>query len=196
MNLALLDNESSNLSPAGVKAVKECLEMVREMSRELRTMSHLLHPPLLDEAGLESALNWYVHGFAERSGIRAVLELPPKLGRLPRDLEVAIFRIVQECLTNVHRHSGSSVAQVRLQKDDHVVRVEVRDERKGVSAKADGRHVRPGVGIQGMRERVAQLGGQLDIRSDRGGTSVIATFSIGTVSPETETGLVFPAGFV
>jgi signal transduction histidine kinase len=195
MNLALLQNESAKLSPAGLRAIDECLEMVHEMSRELRTMSHLLHPPLLDEAGLESALNWYVKGFAERSGIQAVLDLSPQLGRLPHDLEVAIFRIVQESLTNVHRHSGSAVARVRLLRDERIVRVEVRDEGKGFSSSNGGQQMRPGVGIQGMRERVAQLGGQLEVRSDHRGTVVVATFPLRTVTPEAETGLASPAGF-
>jgi len=197
MNLALLENDSAKLSAAGRRAVDESLEMVKEMSRELRTMSHLLHPPLLDEAGLESALNWYVKGFAERSGIQAVLDLPPRLGRLPRDLEVAIFRVVQESLTNVHRHSGSAVARVRLLREGGSIRVEVRDEGKGLSSGngSGERQFRPGVGIQGMRERVAQLGGRLEIRSDHDGTAVVATFPVGTNAPEGEVRFVLPLGF-
>jgi len=195
MNLALLQGESDRLSPNGLKAMNECLEMVKELSRELRTMSHLLHPPLLDEAGLESALHWYVQGFAERSGIRAVLELPPELGRLPRDLEIAIFRIVQECLTNVHRHSGSTVARVRVMQDDQEIRVEVHDQGKGMSGDCGQRQARPGVGIQGMRERVSQLSGQFEIRSDAHGTVVLAVFPTLNGAPESKTRHSFPAEF-
>src|SRR6185295_20420202 len=117
-------------------------------------------------------------GFAERSGIQGFLELPPRLGRLPRDLEVAIFRIIQESLTNVHRHSGSSVARVRVLREEHSIRAEIIDEGKGVPSSNGNLLVRPGVGIQGMRERVAQLGGQLEIQSDQNGTRVIASFPL------------------
>jgi signal transduction histidine kinase len=177
MNLALLRGESDKLSPNGLRAMNECLEMVKNLSRELRTMSYLLHPPLLDEAGLESALRWYIQGFAERSGIHADLDLSPSVGRLPRDMEIAVFRIVQESLTNVHRHSGSDVTTVRVARDAREVRVEVRDQGKGISGAALQKS-KPGVGIQGMRERVSQLGGRFEILSDHHGTIVIATFPI------------------
>ncbi len=177
MNLAIVQGEAGHLSPGGINALNECLEMVKQISRELRTMSHLLHPPLLDEAGLESALSWYVQGFAERSGIQATLEIPPQLGRLPRDLEIAIFRIVQESLTNVHRHSGSKVALVRISRDAEKIEVEVADEGRGVQA-TNGMEVRPGVGIQGMRERVSQMGGQFEVRSGANGTTIAATFPL------------------
>src|SRR6202030_2241723 len=97
-----------------VKPVRESLGLVDELSRDLRTMSHLLHPPLLDEAGLPSALRWYVEGFAERSGVEVKLDLDPKLPRLSQESETALFRIVQECLTNIHRHSGGAIASVRI----------------------------------------------------------------------------------
>src|SRR5205807_1575901 len=122
------------------------------------TMSHLLHPPLLDEVGLSSALHWYIDGFAERSKIKVDLELPEDLGRLPSELETAIFRVVQECLTNVHRHSKSQVAMVRILRTSFdVVRLEVQDKGVGIplekrpSLAAGGT---PGVGIRGMRERI------------------------------------------
>jgi signal transduction histidine kinase len=150
--------------------------MVQELSRELRTLSHLLHPPLLDVAGLGSALKWYVHGFAERSGIRANVDLSEDLGRLPREVETAVFRIVQESLTNVHRHANSPTASVRVIRNGHAVRVEVRDEGKGLLGEDGGSGASLGIGIQGMRERVVQLGGEFEIQSDASGTVVLAVF--------------------
>src|SRR5205085_3981382 len=98
MNLASVGNDSEKLRPESIRSIAECKQLVQELSRELRTISHLLHPPLLDEAGLPSAVRWYVDGYAKRSKIPVKLELAPDLGRLPRDLETTVFRIVQECL--------------------------------------------------------------------------------------------------
>jgi signal transduction histidine kinase len=155
----------------------DCRTLVESATSELRTMSHLLHPPLLDELGLSSALGWYVDGFSKRSGISTALQLAPDFGRLPPDHEIAIFRIVQECLTNVHRHSQSSSARVCLTKSAREIRAEVSDAGKGIPPKkqaslADGGAM--GVGLRGMRERVKQLGGTLDIRSSQAGTVVTA----------------------
>src|SRR5205085_3772762 len=144
--------------------------LVQEMTREVRTMSHLLHPPLLDEAGLSSALHWYVDGFSERSKIKVDLELPEDFGRLPSDLETAIFRIVQECLTNVHRHSKSPVAIVRVRRmSSDVVRLEIQDKGAGIPVDKQADLAAggiPGVGLSGMRERVRQLGGNFEVCSD------------------------------
>jgi signal transduction histidine kinase len=134
---------------------------------------------LLDEAGLQSAVRWYVEGFAERSKIDVDLHLDTRLERLPPELETAMFRIVQECLTNIHRHSGSGSASVVISHDTHSVTIEVRDQGKGMSMP-----IRAGVGIQGMRERVRQLGGQLEIESGSGGTRVTAIFPVNIVSSE------------
>jgi signal transduction histidine kinase len=176
MNLAVLQSDP-NLGSHGSKALAQSVEMVQELSRELRTLSHLLHPPLLDVAGLESALKWYVQGFAERSGVRAEVELSQNLGRLPRELETAVFRIVQESLTNVHRHAQSATARVRvLRNGSSGVRVEVRDEGKGFPEEQGESAASLGIGIQGMRERVAQLGGNFEIQSDSNGTVVVAVF--------------------
>jgi PAS domain S-box-containing protein len=152
--------------------ITESLRLVDELSRDLRTMSHLLHPPLLDEAGLHSAVRWYVEGFAKRSKIQVDLNLDPKVGRLPAEFETAIFRIVQECLTNIHRHSGSSYASIAIVREADEIILEIRDRGKGMSAPI----ARAGVGIQGMRERVRQLGGNLEIDSGTCGTRVTATF--------------------
>jgi signal transduction histidine kinase len=175
MNLAVLRSDP-NLSSQAARALEQSISMVQELSRELRTLSHLLHPPLLDVAGLESALKWYVHGFAERSGVRAEVELSENLGRLPRELETAVFRIVQEALTNVHRHAGSATASVRVLRNGSGVRVEVRDQGKGIQEQQGESGATLGIGIQGMRERVAQLGGKFEIRSDESGTVVVAVF--------------------
>jgi PAS domain S-box-containing protein len=161
--------------------VTDSLGLLEELSRDLRTISHLLHPPLLDEAGLQSAVRWYVQGFSERSKIEVDLELSPDLGRLPAELETAIFRIVQECFTNIHRHSGSSTASIRIIRGSQNVEVEIRDQGKGMPVPAP----RAGVGIQGMGERVRQWGGKLEIESGGAGTLVRATFPLGAAaSPE------------
>jgi signal transduction histidine kinase len=131
----------------------------------------LLHPPLLDEAGLYSALKWYVQGFSERSKIEVELHLAEDLGRLPADCETAIFRIVQECLTNIHRHSESKTASISIAHDVHNIQIEIRDQGKGMPVPVP----KAGVGIQGMGERVRQLGGHLEIESGKRGTRVVAT---------------------
>lgn len=151
--------------------------ILQSLSKELRTISHLLHPPLLDEVGLSSALQWYVEGFGKRSGITTTLELDSNIGRLDSDIEIAIFRIVQECLTNIHHHSGSRNAVVRLHRSAREIRLEVQDEGRGIPAEKRLNFLgfgRVGVGLRGMRERVRELDGKLEIRSDRG-TIVIAT---------------------
>src|SRR5581483_668460 len=179
LNLAMAQSAVKDQAPG--KALNESLELADQLSRELRTISHLLHPPLLDEAGLPSAVRWYVEGFAERSGISVDLELPPDLGRLPRELETAVFRIIQECLTNIHRHSGSTTATIRVTRKSDNLTLQVRDSGKGIALERRNgvsMPTRPGVGIQGMRERVRQLGGKLDISSGRKGTSVTAAFPL------------------
>ncbi len=151
--------------------------LVQEMTTEIRTMSHLLHPPLLDEAGLASALHWYIQGFSERSRIKVDLDLPEGLGRYAAESETAIFRIVQECLTNVHRHSKSPVALVRIVRTSpEFLRLEIQDQGTGIPVEKQADLATggiPGVGIRGMRERIRQLGGSFDIRSDEGGTAVV-----------------------
>src|SRR5579859_1386876 len=147
----------------------------------VRTISHLLHPPLLDEAGLSSALRWYVDGFGQRSGIVVDLDLPQDLERLPSELETAIFRVVQECLTNIHRHSESAVAKIRLRHRDNQILVDVQDEGKGIPPEKKEQMASsgtPGVGIRGMRERIRQLGGTLEIHSDGSGTLVAARLPV------------------
>jgi PAS domain S-box-containing protein len=185
LNMKLMPLQSV-IAPAGpgpARELQESIDIVSELSKELRTISHLLHPPLLDEVGLASALRLYLEGFTDRSGIRVDLDLPTDFGRLPRELETAVFRVVQECLTNIHRHSGSSTAKVSVVRSEAKVQIEVEDQGKGIPA--DKRQQlelggKAGVGLRGMRERVRQLGGNLEIRpaATNGGTLVRAQLPV------------------
>ncbi len=177
MNAARLERERLNMTPEVARCVEENSKLIEQVSADIRTMSYLFHPPLLDEMGLHSALNWYVDGFAERSKIRAKLEVAANWERLPEDYELCLFRIAQECLTNIHRHSGSASAQVRLLRLPGEVKLEVIDDGKGINEEtlsniASG--ATAGVGLRGMRERVRQLGGNVEVRSNGKGTTVIA----------------------
>jgi signal transduction histidine kinase len=192
MNLATVGADIERLAKTA-SIITDSTALVNDMSSDIRTISYLLHPPLLDEAGLCSALTWYIKGFSERSKIDIELHIPKDFGRLPRDLETAVFRMVQECLTNIHRHSGSSVARISVSHSDGHVRVEVEDKGKGIAAQkraelASSQTATPGVGVRGMRERVRQLGGTLDIRSDGEGkgTTVIAHLPAQTPPPPVE----------
>ena len=183
MKLSPLANGGDRFSDSD-RAIKESLELIGELSKEVRTISHLLHPPLLDEVGLSSALRLYLEGFAERSKIKAELEIPNDFGRLSSDVETAVFRVVQECLTNIHRHSGSAVARVLISRVNHDLRVEVQDEGKGISTHKRWEMEMPGkagVGIRGMQERVRQLGGSLEISSPKNGkgTVIVARLPVG-----------------
>jgi len=177
MNIAKVRSQAQKLDTAGANALAENGKIVEQISREIRTISHLLHPPLLDVAGLASAVRWYVDGYAERSKIKVDVAIPSELSRLSNETEIAIFRIVQECLVNVHRHSGSDSARIVIDQQDQDIVVEVRDSGKGIPAekqleiKSAGR---TGVGFRGMRERLRQLGGTLSIQSNSGGTLVTA----------------------
>jgi PAS domain S-box-containing protein len=183
MNLIPLEPKLLELGPDLGKSITDSIFLVDELSRQLRTMSHLLHPPLLDEAGLESALGWYVEGFADRSKIEVEFDYDHAVGRLSLEMETAIFRLVQECLTNVHRHSGSSSASIRISRDlrEKAILVEVRDYGKGIPGGVIhlSGPAKPGIGIQGMRERVRQLGGKIEINSGNSGTAIVASFPIG-----------------
>ena len=173
MNLAAIHLESRKMSPSAEAAVSESIELVQTTLKELRTISYLLHPPLLDEAGLQSALRWFVQGFSERSKIRVDLDISPNIGRPSRELETAIFRIIQEALTNIHRHSGSPTAAISLTRDVRSIKVEIRDQGKGIDL-PKSRPASLGIGIQGMQERARQLGGRLDIQSSPTGTTITA----------------------
>jgi signal transduction histidine kinase len=162
---------------------RECSEIVDRCLTETRTVSYLLHPPLLDESGFASAARWYIDGFAGRSGIKVSVDFPAELGRLHTDVEIALFRAVQEALTNVHRHSGSSEVDIRVILDAKQVRLEIKDNGRGIPQK----HLKhliegaaeTGVGIAGMRERMRELAGSLEIESVNGaGTRVIVTIPL------------------
>jgi len=172
---ASLSSSNGDLRPlieTAQKAIQEC-------SNEVRTISYLLHPPTLEAAGLESAIQWYSQGFAERSGIAVDVEITPSLGRLQQEMEIALYRVVQEALTNIHRHSGSKWAAIRLIKDGNQIRLEVADRGKGMPLTAsDGSPVRTGVGTSGMRERVRELNGEFTIDSSDKGTTVRVTLGL------------------
>jgi signal transduction histidine kinase len=168
MNLGVVAKDLERLVKTA-STVADSAGLVQEMSNDIRTMSYLLHPPMLDETGLAPALRWYVDGFAERSKIAVDLECAEDLGRLSREVETAIFRLVQECLTNIHRHSGSPTAEIQILRLDGVVRVEIKDQGQGLSTEKRAQMESGGtvgVGIRGIRERVGQLGGSLEINSD------------------------------
>jgi two-component system sensor histidine kinase/response regulator len=177
MNLSLA-MECADTSPNSKKSIKESLSIIHDLSDEVRTMAQLLHPPLLDEIGLASALRLYVERFAERSKIKVTLTVPDDFGRLPREIEIATFRIVQECLTNIHRHSRSPVARICVARSDGAVRVRVEDEGKGIAPEKRSAlelGAEAGVGIGGMRERVRQFGGILEIGSSVNGRGTAVT---------------------
>jgi signal transduction histidine kinase len=184
MNLAAVGSDIERLTKT-VNTVNDSAALVQELSREVRTISHLLHPPLLDEAGLASALRWYIEGFAQRSKIKVDLEVPADFERLDRESETAIFRTVQECLTNIHRHSESPTASIRITASEGRVCVEVEDRGKGIPAEKQFEMASagtPGVGIRGMRERLRQLGGSLDIHSNGKGTLIVARLPVAVAS--------------
>ena len=189
MNLDMIGREADKLSPGSAQALTDNGSMVREVMQSIRTISHLLHPPLLDEAGLPSALQWYVDEFSKRSGIEVHLDCEDSLERLPSEMETAIFRIVQECLGNVHRHSESQTASIRLEINGDRAYVEVRDQGKGIPAnlqdelKSKG-HL--GVGLRGIRERIVQFGGELQIDSSSAGTVVSASIPCPPIAPATD----------
>jgi PAS domain S-box-containing protein len=178
LNLAQLRQSAQPLNDASRRALEKARELLQQMSREIRTLSYLLHPPLLDDLGLVSALKEYVNGFSERSGIETSLELLTSFRRLPQIAETAFFRITQESLANIQRHSGSKRAQVVLREDPECVTLEITDFGSGMPVASNGAphrgQPRLGVGIPGMRERMAQLGGSLEIDSGACGTTVRA----------------------
>jgi len=180
LKLSLLSRSGPARTAAERSTLAECLALARDGVREVRTVSYLLHPPTLDEMGLCSALKWYADGYQERSGIRVALDLPSKLGRLPEEMETTLFRVVQECLTNVHRHARSPSARISLVRQPGRVSLVVSDAGRGIPtgtlSHAQGARGRVGVGIAGMRERVRQLGGTIRFDSSGDGTRVTVIF--------------------
>lgn len=186
LRLALPTSQAALLSQ-----VEQSVQLSDEALTEIRTLSYLLYPPMLEEMGLKSAVPWYLDGFTKRSQIKTSLEVSPDLRRLPRDVELALFRVLQESLTNVHKHSGSATAHVRLfqeQESDKVV-LEIEDEGKGLPPvmleSSDNPSTSLGVGLRGMTERMRQLGGSLEVKPGKKGTIVRAVIP-GALSKETE----------
>lgn len=176
-SLSELVRKAEFTAPGLAKEGKDIQKMIQQLHREIRTTSYLLHPPLLDEAGLRAALSRYVQGVTERSGITIDLNISKDFGRLPAGMELAIFRVVQECLTNIHRHAEGKNARIRVAREKASVCVEVRDNGKGISPErlAEIQTRGSGVGIGGIRERLRQFQGEMKIESNASGTTVSAT---------------------
>lgn len=176
ISLAQLAEDAKNNPAQLTTAIEHAERLVRHLNQEIRTTSYLLHPPLLDEIGLSSALEWYMQGLKERSGLDVTLIIPDKFERLPAEMELVIFRIVQESLTNVHRHSGSKTASIRILRDAGRVIVEVQDQGRGMSPErlAKIQSQGTGVGISGMRERLHHFNGELFVESNETGTKILA----------------------
>jgi signal transduction histidine kinase len=182
LELAGIERELASRHPQLARRIAANIESARQISDELRTISYLLHPPLLDELGLGSALRWYMDGFQKRSGINVRLEFSGD-ARLAPEMETMLFRVVQECLINIHRHSGSATASIRLAQADGRIVLEVEDEGRGMTPEeladiASGLAL--GVGLRGMRERVKDFGGELEILSQGQGTKVKAVVPMQT----------------
>jgi PAS domain S-box-containing protein len=178
MSLARIEDDAKRDPTRLSKSIKDAQDLIQTLTQELRTTSYLLHPPMLDEMGLSSALQWYIDGLAERSGLGIELSIPDNLGRLAPEVELAIFRLVQESLTNIHRHSGSKTAVIRIAREPDKIYAEVQDHGKGMSQErlAEVQSQGFGVGIRGMRERVRQSHGELTIDSNALGTKITAIF--------------------
>ncbi len=173
MSIALI--RQIKATPDLARLVDDLNTLTDDALQEVRTTSYLLHPPLLDEAGIASAARWFIEGFARRSGIQVHCEISEQMERPPRECELVLFRILQESLTNVHRHSGASTASVRLNRDSDHLELVIRDNGKGIPEERLRRFntsVATGVGITGMRERVRELGGCLEIHSLNPGTTI------------------------
>ena len=176
-NLASLDHASA--LPSNLRnTLADCQTLCQESLKEIRTLSYLLHPPTLDKFGLVGAVEWYVRGFIERTGIDVTLDIKKEIGRLPPELEMNLFRVVQEGLTNIRRHSGSDTATIRLDKQETQLILQIEDRRKrlpnNAGTRKHGGNIRAGVGIPAMRERLRHHGGYLEIRSHDTGTTLTA----------------------
>jgi PAS domain S-box-containing protein len=183
MNLSYLGRDTSSMDERGRNAVMESRDLIDGSLKEVRTLSHLLHPPMLDEVGLVPAIRWFASGFAERSTIQVDLDLPTDLARMRTELETAVFRTVQESLTNVHRHSGSATATVRVETEGDQLHVFVIDQGRGIAPErlSSRQDATLGVGLLGMRERLRQLQGEMEIISSGQGTTIHAIIPLSEV---------------
>jgi two-component system, NarL family, sensor kinase len=178
--LAALKIKLDSISENNSDEIAECANLVEECVKEVRTISYLLYPPMLEEMGLKSAVLWYLEGFSKRSGIKTSFDIPEDFGRLNRDTELVLFRVLQESLTNVQRHSGSATTTIKISRTKDVVTLQVSDQGKGLPSAILEEGSQDwmgslGVGLRGMSERLKQLGGTLDISSGQSGTQVLAT---------------------
>jgi PAS domain S-box-containing protein len=180
MNLSRILRTIKRKAPEMEEPAEEAQEVLQQLTKEIRTMSYLLHPPLLEESGLDAALCWYIRGLIDRSGMDISLNIPEDFGRLPRDMELLVFRLVQESLTNIHRHSGSKTAVIQVVQGSHTLLVEVRDQGRGIPQEklAEIQSGGSGVGIRGMRERLLQFRGKLTIESSSTGTTIRFTIPL------------------
>jgi PAS domain S-box-containing protein len=194
MNLAGISRQAKQ-NPSLAEAVEDTQNLVLQLNKEIRTTSYLLHPPLLDETGLSRAIDWYMRGLMERSDLEIELDIAENFGRLPADLELAIFRIVQESLTNIHRHSGSKTAMIHLSRSAQNVLLEIQDQGKGIPAEklAAIKAQRTGVGIAGMRERIRHFKGEMDIQSNDAGARIVVTFPLPTTAASESEAILQPS---
>jgi signal transduction histidine kinase len=177
----LIKAQANKLDAAAQSALAETEVLLQQVNSEIRTISHLLHPPLLEDLGLLPALRSYVAGFSDRSHIKTDLQIPSEFDRLPGGMEIAVFRIVQECLTNIHRHSRATRAKIIIHYQGQGVVVQVHDNGCGISRNQLAKLTASGtagVGLTGIEERVRQLNGTLEIKSDKTGTAVIASLPL------------------
>jgi PAS domain S-box-containing protein len=178
MNLAALQRSTADIAEKDRTLLAESAQLAEQAMTQIRTLSYLLHPPFLDEVGLASAIRWFAKGFENRSGVTIRLSVPDNFPRLPQDIEIALFRVIQESLINIHRHAESSTAAISLGTADGELTLEIRDAGRGMphvrAGDPSGSEHMLGVGIGGMRERMEQLGGSLEIDSTEDGTTVRA----------------------
>ena len=190
---AALLQESCKEAPAALAIVSEVVQLADQAIDEIRTMSYLLHPPLLDEVGFACAAEWYIEGFAKRSGINVRADIGNSRERLPQTVEIALFRVLQESLTNIHRHSGASDATVHFQHEVDAIVLEIRDFGRGIPEERlrllHGVTAETGVGLAGMRERLHELNGTLEIESNECGTSMRATVPLYALGPSAQLGV-------
>ena len=194
INLAQLAEQVKTKAPDLAPQAETSQGLVQQLQQEIRTASYLLHPPLLDENGLASALGWYTQGLTERTGLNIELNVPKDFGRIQKDIELVVFRLVQECLTNIHRHSGSKTATIRLTREADTIVLEVRDGGRGISPEklAQLQSGGSGVGIRGMRERIAQFSGTMSIESNSEGTRICVAIPIAKTALQDELEAVNP----
>jgi PAS domain S-box-containing protein len=188
IHLSAVNERIAGKDPVASDILREALGLSQEASDQTRTLSYLLYPPTLDFSGLKSALEWFADGFTQRSKIKVDLDLALGEERVPQSLETALFRIVQESLTNMYRHSGGTLATVRGRRQGNTVSLEISDNGKGIPpellASLSGSRGQAGVGIRGMRERARQLGGKLRIKSNDAGTTVMVVLPVPEIAKD------------